>query len=125
MTESWEDHYQETLGNIPEAIRQLFDLDPEVATAYTTIRKRAYTRADGHLPLKYRELVFVVVDIEIGNHGGAMNHLAAAIKAGLTRTELADALIEMLIVRGISAWGLTGHRVWADSAALFKENADG
>jgi len=124
VSESWENHYLETLGNVPEAIRQLFDLDPEVATAYTAIRKRAYASEEGHVPLKYRELIFVVVDIEIGNYGGAMNHLAAAIKAGLTRTELADALIEMIMVRGISTWGLTGHRVWADSQKLFEEASD-
>src|SRR5690606_3173007 len=58
VSESWENHYLETLGNVPEAIRQLFDLDPEVATAYTAIRKRAYASEEGHVPLKYRELIF-------------------------------------------------------------------
>src|SRR5262249_44771683 len=107
-TVTWQDHYLETLGNVPDAIEQLFDLDPEVGEAYTTIRRRAYTDKPGHLPLKFRELIFVVVDIELGNFGGAMNHLTAGVKAGLTRTEFADALVELLIVRGISAWGLTG-----------------
>lgn len=119
---SWSEHYLETLGNVPEAISQLFDLDESVGTAYTEIRKRAYA-ADGsaHLPLKYRELLFVVLDIEVGNYDGGMNHLAAAVRAGLTRTEFADALVELLMVRGISTWGLVGHRLWKNSSDLFEE----
>ncbi len=79
---TWTDHYLETLGNVPEAIRQLFDLDEGVAASYTEIRKRAYAPDDQrHLPLKYRELIFVVLDIEVGNYDGAMNHLAAAARA--------------------------------------------
>ena len=118
---TWSDHYLATLGNVPDAIRQLFDLDEDVATAYTEIRKRAYApEGSGHLPLKYRELLFVVMDIEVGNYDGAMNHLTAGVRAGLTRTEFADALVELLIVRGISTWGLVGHRLWDNSRELFE-----
>lgn len=116
---SWQDHYLDTLGNVPSAIEQLFDLDGHSAAAYTEIRKRVYTDGEGHIPLKYRELLLVVMDIELGNYGGAENHLKAGIAAGLTRLELSDALIELLMVRGISTWGLVGHRLWRDSAEWF------
>lgn len=117
---SWQQHYLETLGNIPAAIEQLFELDERVGKAYTDIRQRAYTEEPGHLPLKYRELLFVVIDVEVGNLDGAANHLRAGIAAGLTRQELADALIELLMVRGISVWGLTGHALWQQSKDWFE-----
>jgi alkylhydroperoxidase/carboxymuconolactone decarboxylase family protein YurZ len=118
---SWRDHYLDTLGNIPSAIAQMADLDETLIEAYTTIRRRTYGEEEGRLPLKYRELLFVVMDIEVGNQGGAENHLRAGIAAGLTRRELADALLELFIVRGVSAWGMVGHRLWETSASWFPE----
>lgn len=120
----WRQHYTDTLGNVPPAIEQLFDLDHDVGSSYTEIRKRAYSQETGHLPLQYRELLFVVMDLEVGNFDGAANHLRAAIDAGLTRTEFADALVELLIVRGISVWGLVGHRLWAESSTWFEEETE-
>jgi alkylhydroperoxidase/carboxymuconolactone decarboxylase family protein YurZ len=120
-SEAWRAHYLETLGNIPDPIEHMFDLDATLGEAYTQIRRRTYGDEKGRLPLKYRELLFVVMDIELGNAGGAANHLRAGIKAGLSRRELADALLELFIVRGVSSWGLTGHQLWRDSAAWFEE----
>lgn len=117
---TWRQHYLDTLGNVPDAIEQLFDLNADVAAGYTAIRRQAYTDEPGHLALRYRELLFVVMDIEVSNFDGAANHLRAAIKAGLTRTEFGDALIELLIVRGVSTWGLVGHRLWRESLAWFE-----
>lgn len=120
----WTAHYLDTLGNVPDAIEQLYALDAAVAEGYTQIRKVAYEQAEGRLDIKIRELLFVVIDIELGNFGGAVNHLKAGIRAGLTRLEFADALIQLILVRGISTWGLTGHRLWRDSEPWFSDRAE-
>lgn len=110
--QSWDQHYLETLGNVPPAISSMFDMSPNLGTAYTRLREDLYEQHEDGLNLETKELIFIILDICVGNVGGACNHLDAARRAGLTSRQLQEALLQTFMVLGVSAWGLTGHEVW-------------
>jgi alkylhydroperoxidase/carboxymuconolactone decarboxylase family protein YurZ len=105
-------HYQDTLGNIPPAIQTMSDLDGDFFAAYTDIRKLIYQERPEGLSTAIKELLLVVLDITVDQGPGAVNHLAAAKRAGLTRTQLHEALMEVFMVLGVSAWGKVGRTLW-------------
>ncbi|GAA3733893.1 hypothetical protein GCM10022239_07590 [Leifsonia bigeumensis] len=108
-------HYIETLGAVPEAIQRMSELSTEFFDSYTAIRKLAYSDSEGGLSLRHKELLFTILDVTVSNRDGALNHLRAARRAGLTDAELRDALIITFIVRGVASWGLVGQDLWAEA----------
>ena len=106
------EHYQGTLGNIPPAIQAMSELDDGFFDAYTNIRKLIYQEREDGLPLAIKELLLVVLDITVDQGKGGANHLAAAKRAGLTKTQLKEALMEVFMVLGVSAWGKAGYPLW-------------
>jgi len=108
-------HYVETLGAVPEAIQVMSALSPEFFDAYTTIRKLTYAESHDGLSLRHKELLYTILDVSVSNKDGALNHLRAARRAGLTDAELRDALIITFVVRGVASWGLVGHHLWTEA----------
>jgi alkylhydroperoxidase/carboxymuconolactone decarboxylase family protein YurZ len=109
-------HYEETIGNVPAPIRNMFAMSPEFADAYTDIRELIYTEREEGLSVAMKELILVLLDVVVGQTDGAINHLRAAQRGGLTQTQLMEGLLETFLVFGVSKWGLTGHKVWEASA---------
>ncbi len=105
-----EPHYRETMGAVPESIAQMAELAPAVFDGYSQLRTWIL-RPDGDLPRKYKHLIFSVLDCSIGNQGGAINHIRAGMRAGLTVGEVAEAMLQLLITNGTPAWGKTGRHV--------------
>jgi AhpD family alkylhydroperoxidase len=114
-------HFMETLGNIPEPIRAMIDHAPDFFPGYLRMREWIYQKRPGGLDLKTKELIYVLLDIVTGNLDGANNHAAAAVKAGLTSTELMDACMQVYHVCGITTWGKTGYKVVDFVAELEKQ----
>lgn len=105
-------HFMETLGNLPEPIRAMIEHVPGYFPGYLKMREWIYAqRPAGHLDLKTKEMLYVVLDIITGNLDGAKNHAAAAVKAGMTSGELAEACMQVVHVCGITTWGKTGYKV--------------
>ncbi len=105
-------HYTEVLGTIPEPIRAMAEYAPEALVAYQHFKDYLYKPAgEAALDLKTKELIYVVLDTATGNLPGANNHLRAAVDQGLTVPELAEALIQVMNVCGITTWGQTGYKV--------------
>lgn len=105
-------HFLETLGNIPEPIRAMIDHAPEAFLGYLRMREFIYREPPaGHLDLKVKELIYVLLDIVTGNLEGAKNHAKAAVEAGLTAGELTEACMQVMAVCGITTWGKTGYQV--------------
>lgn len=112
-------HFLDTLGNVPPPIATMEAVAPEALEGYVAMRKWIMREPpEGALPLKFKELIFVLLDVVANNLPGAKNHLAAAMRAGLTSEELAEALIQVMMVHGIQTWGLSGHQVM-DHARAF------
>jgi alkylhydroperoxidase/carboxymuconolactone decarboxylase family protein YurZ len=105
-------HYVETMGAVPDAIAAMFDMNEEFAGHYTDIRELIYRdRSDG-MTLAMKELVLVLLDIAVSNKDGALNHMRAAQRAGLTRVQLYEMLLEAFLVLGVSGWGKVGFHLW-------------
>lgn len=119
-------HYLSVLGVMPEPIRAMADYAPEALVAYQQFKDYLY-KPDGEaaLDLKTKELIYVVLDTATGNLPGANNHLRAAVDQGLTVPELAEALIQVMNVCGITTWGQTGYKVLDEAKRLIDANSAG
>ena len=114
-----ERHFRKLLGVLPEPIRAMAEYAPEALVAYLQFKDYIYKpKAQVGLDLKTKELLYVVLDTATGNLAGANNHLRAAVDAGLNLTELAEAMIQIMNVCGITTWGQTGYKVMDHAKAL-------
>lgn len=112
-------HYVEVLGVLPEPIRAMAEYAPEALVAYQHFKDYLYKPpGEAALDLKTKELIYVVLDTATGNLAGANNHLRAAINEGLTVPQLAEALIQVMNVCGITTWGQTGYKVLDEARRL-------
>jgi alkylhydroperoxidase/carboxymuconolactone decarboxylase family protein YurZ len=112
-------HYLEVLGVLPEPIRAMAEYAPEALVAYQHFKDYLYKPpGEAALDLKTKELIYVVLDTATGNLAGANNHLRAALNEGLTVPELAEALIQVMNVCGITTWGQTGYKVLDEARRL-------
>ena len=117
-------HYADTMGgvpkddvvvgDIPQTLALLADLDPLVFEGYSLIRQYAMAREpEGHMPLKYKHLILVALDLARENQKGACNHIREAIREGLDIEEVRETLALALMVEGIVMWGKIGKHVLA------------
>jgi alkylhydroperoxidase/carboxymuconolactone decarboxylase family protein YurZ len=115
-------HYLEVLGVLPEPIRAMAEYAPEALVAYQQFKDYLYKpEGEAALDLKTKELIYVVLDTATGNLAGANNHLRAAVDQGLTVPQLAEALIQVMNVCGITTWGQTGYKVLDEAKRLTQE----
>ena len=77
------DAYLQTIGEVPPAIAAMNRADPQVLDGFLTIREAIMSDKDDGLPFKYKELIFVLLDLLAGNLDGARLHLGAGLDAGL------------------------------------------
>lgn len=118
------EHFQETLGNLPEPIRAMMQYTPEVFAGYLKFREGIYKDGgEGHLDLKTKEMLYTLLDIVTHNLDGAKNHGAAAQRAGMTSNELAEACMIAMHVCGVTVWGRTGWKVVDHIAELERDAA--
>ena len=64
--------------------------------------------AGGALDMKSKEFIFALLDVLAGNAAGAKSHGLAAMKLGLTVPEMAEGLVQVIMVGGITTWNLVG-----------------
>jgi len=112
-------HYIKVLGVLPEPIRAMAEYAPPALLAYQQFKDYLY-QPEGRaaLDLKTKELIYVVLDTATGNLTGANNHLRAAVDQGLTLPELAEAIIQVMNVCGITTFGQTGYKVLDEAKRL-------
>jgi alkylhydroperoxidase/carboxymuconolactone decarboxylase family protein YurZ len=112
-------HYLQVLGVLPEPIRALAEYAPEALVAYQQFKDYLYKPpGEAALDLKTKELIYVVLDTATGNLAGANNHLRAAVEQGLTVPELAEAMVQVMNVCGITTFGQTGYKVLDEARRL-------
>jgi alkylhydroperoxidase/carboxymuconolactone decarboxylase family protein YurZ len=86
-------------------------LDPELAKAVENIRTLSLN--EGALPSKYKYLIAMVLDASHGADAGVRNLAQAAMHAGATKEEVAEALRVAYFIDGVgcvyvAARGLDG-----------------
>src|SRR5256886_14834163 len=88
-------YFEKNLGWVPDFADILSRYKPDTLESYFAMRSSVMkdTPQGGALPLKFKEILYVVLDSITNNTEGAIAHARAAIKAGATTEELAEALI--------------------------------
>jgi alkylhydroperoxidase/carboxymuconolactone decarboxylase family protein YurZ len=119
-------HFIQTTGRFPESFQVLSRVAPEAFDGYARIREWAMRDPSdgGHLPAKYKHLLFIVMDALHNNSHGALLHTEAAIKEGLTLGELTEAMVIMFMLSGINVWGTQGRQVIQHAEKLLGAASD-
>jgi alkylhydroperoxidase/carboxymuconolactone decarboxylase family protein YurZ len=87
------------------------DLDLDLFERYRHFRGYFYEERPDGLELPMKELLFIAINAAIGNLGGALNHVESAKAAGVTRSQLAEALSLALLLAGAQSWVNVGSVV--------------
>lgn len=98
-------YYKEELKWNPPFAEVLAKYSPKGLEGYLTMRESVQ---GGHLPDKYKELIFTLLDSMDDEASGAKAHAIAAVDAGLTIEELVEAFMIVTIVKGINVLCKTG-----------------
>ncbi|HVL71283.1 MAG TPA: hypothetical protein VM434_05290 [Beijerinckiaceae bacterium] len=111
--------FEATSGAVPENFRLLAEHAPAAFAGYGLMRDAVMRdrNAGGALDLRTKELVFALLDTLAGQTAAAWP-LAAAMRLGLTLPELAEGLVQVLMVGGIGTWNRSGAEVLRHCAAL-------
>jgi alkylhydroperoxidase/carboxymuconolactone decarboxylase family protein YurZ len=106
------DNFMATFGRFPDQFQLLHKHAPAAFAGYGLMRSYVMQeRPAGALDMKTKELIFTLLDTLHGDPRGATNHGLAAMKLGLTPAELAEGLVQVIMVGGISTWNLVGQHV--------------
>ena len=106
------DNFMATAGRFPDQFRLLQKHAPAAFAGYGLMRSALMQeRPKGALDLKTKELVFTLLDTLHGDLNGALNHGLTAMKLGLTLPELAEGLVQVIMVGGITTWNNIGQQV--------------
>ena len=107
-------YFRKTLGWVPDYADVLSRYKPEALEAYFALRSSVMkdVRAGGALPLKFKEILYVVLDSVTFNTKGAVAHAKAAIRAGASTKELAEALIIMVLLTGMPRLEVVGTKAF-------------
>lgn len=81
---------RQTLAALRPQHRALSAAIPEVYRGYGALAQAAY--ADGDLPKKIKELIALAIGVAEGCDGCIASHGQAAVRAGATRQEAAEAI---------------------------------
>lgn len=114
-------HFKSSMGNVAPSIRAIKKFAPGYFDGYVKMREYIYGPPEGGLDIKTVELIYVLLDIATDNLPGAENHMRAAMRAGLTTTELVHGCMQVIHVMGIGTWGKTGHKLCAIAEQIEQE----
>lgn len=110
------DSFMDTFGRFPPQFELMHQHAPGAFAGYGLMRSFVMQdRPKGALDLKTKELIFALLDTLHGDPMGATNHAKAAIKLGLTPAELAEGLVQVIMVGGIGTWNAIGQHLMRDA----------
>lgn len=114
------DSFMQSFGSIPDQFALLNQYAPSAFAGYGLIRSGLMRGPEdgGHLDLRTKEMVFALLDTLAGNAKGASSHAAVAMKHGLTLEQLAEGLVQVILVGGITTWNNVGVEVMRHCIAL-------
>ena len=112
--------FEATTGRVPDAFHTLIRHAPAAFAGYGMMRAALMRDRPegGALDLRTKELIFCLLDVLVGQTRGAKVHAGNAIRQGLTLPELAEGLVQCLMVGGITTWNVSGREVMEHAEAL-------
>ena len=107
-------YFRQKLGWVPAYADILTRYKPEALESYFAMRSSVMkgTKEGGALPLKFKEILFVVLDCVSNNIDGAIAHAKAAVDEGATTKEIAEALIIMAMLTGMPRFEVVGSKAF-------------
>ena len=102
--------FETTFGRVPDNFRLMAEHAPGAFAGYGLMRSFAMrdVAEGGALDLRTKELVFALLDALVGQTEAAKRHAEAAMGHGLTVAELAEGLVQVMMVGGITTWNRSG-----------------
>lgn len=117
-TENILKYYKDELKWNPPFAEVLSKYSPEGLEGYLLMRESVQ---NGHLPKRFSELIFTILDSIDDEVVGAKAHAVAAIDAGLTMEELTEAFVIVTLVKGINVLCKTGTEVIKAAEERYKD----
>jgi AhpD family alkylhydroperoxidase len=111
----------ENMHNIREELRQpsleLHELIPDVMKSYASLSKAAMS--EGDLSVATKELLALVISVTRECDGCIVAHARGALRAGVTRQQLAEALGVAISMNGGpgTVWGPRALRIYDEAVA--------
>jgi alkylhydroperoxidase/carboxymuconolactone decarboxylase family protein YurZ len=105
------DHFEESLGVVPDPIRDMAALGDKWADAYLSTRTALLEPREGGLDFGTQSLIFSLLDVVAGNLPGAVHHGRRALQNGIEPAAMMQGLMQVFLVFGVQSWGITGHRL--------------
>jgi AhpD family alkylhydroperoxidase len=115
------DSFVENMHNIREELRQpsldLHELIPDVMKSFAGLSKAAM--ADGELSVATKELLALVISVTRECDGCIVAHARGALRAGVTRQQLAEALGVAIAMNGGpgTVWGPRALAIFDEAAS--------
>lgn len=111
--------FNRTFGRVPDNFRLLAEHAPGAFAGYGLMRSFAMRDVGegGALDLRTKELVFALLDTLVGQTEAAKRHAEAAMGHGLTVPELAEGLVQVMMVGGVTTWNRSGAEVLRHAVA--------
>lgn len=111
-TEAGVANFTATNGRVPDSFQLLMRHAPAAFAGYGLMRSALMQdRPAAALDLKTKEFIFVLLDVLRGDLKGALAHAGNAMRLGLTLPELAEGLVQVIMVGGINTWNMVGQEV--------------
>jgi len=106
------ENFTATLGQFPDRFQLLHKYAPGTFGGYGLMRSELMCEPPaGALDMRTKELMFTGLSTLHGDRFGAIIHAIAALKLGVTLTEVAEVLTQVIMVGGITPWNLVGYDV--------------
>lgn len=106
------DSFVKTVGTFPDRFKMLHTHMPGAFGGYGLMRSALMQDPpDGALDIKTKELTFTVLCTLAGDKYGALNHAISGMRLGLTLPEIAEGMVQVIMVGGITTWNLVGYEV--------------
>ena len=115
-------HYEQQLGGVPRPISGLRAHAPEFFVGMATARASVMdSDSPEGLDRVMKELLIIILDVAYDNPEGALVHLEAGLKAGLTLAALREALLLTVYVGGVATWARYGQMIYEAALEMTAE----
>lgn len=116
-------HYQTVLNDLNPKHRALRKMIPDVYRGFAEMSNAAF--ASGALDKKFKELIALAIGVVAGCDGCIASHAQAAVRAGASRQEAAEAIGVSILMHGGPAtiYGARAYDAFCEFADAAEDNA--
>ncbi len=114
----WEEHWRQYGDPLPPMMELISDMNETVASAYTQLRSWVFEDRPDGFSYGQKELLFAILDIFCDHPSGARYHIVRGLSAGLSLTQVREALTQVILTSGINVFVEIGSQIWEECQAF-------